>query len=89
MKGTFKPVSCVAVALGALGFSVSAALAAPPSNDTFGGATVAAIGFGEVLDTSDATTDSDDAQLNVSCDAPATDAQRVVRAPGDRRRGRN
>jgi hypothetical protein len=50
------------------------ALAAPPSNDAFTGATPASIGFKEGLDTSQATTDSDDAQLNATCGAPATDA---------------
>ena len=50
------------------------AAAAPPSNDTFGGATVASLGFSEQLDTTEATTDADDAQLNASCGAPATDA---------------
>lgn len=51
-----------------------AALAAPPNNDVFTGATPASIGFKEILDTSQATTDSDDAQLNATCGAPATDA---------------
>ncbi len=50
------------------------ASAAPPSNDTFGGATPATLGFSETLDTTEATTDSDDAQLNETCGAPATDA---------------
>jgi hypothetical protein len=50
------------------------ARAAPPSNDTFAGATPASIGFSEVLDTSQATTDGDDAQLNTWCGAPTTDA---------------
>jgi hypothetical protein len=50
------------------------AAAAPPSNDTFGGATVASLGFSETLDTTEATTDADDAQLNATCGAPATDA---------------
>jgi hypothetical protein len=50
------------------------ALAAPPSNDTFPGATAAGIGFSEILDTSQATTDGDDAQLDATCGAPATDA---------------
>ena len=58
----------------AVGISAPTALAAPPSNDTFAGATPVAVGFSEVLDTTDATTDADDAQLNVSCGAPATDA---------------
>jgi Family of unknown function (DUF6299) len=50
------------------------AAAAPPSNDTFGGATVASLGFSQTLDTTEATTDADDAQLNATCGAPATDA---------------
>ena len=50
------------------------ALGVAPGNDVFGGASVAAAGFSEVLDTTGATTDSDDAQLNASCGAPATDA---------------
>jgi len=51
-----------------------AVLAAAPSNDTFAGATAATVGFSETLDTTEATTDADDAQLNSSCGAPATDA---------------
>lgn len=45
-----------------------------PSNDTFSGATVVTLPFSEVVNTTDATTDADDAQLNASCGAPATDA---------------
>src|SRR5688500_14132605 len=67
-------VLAMALALGAAGISAPAALAAPPGNDTFGGATPATLGFSEVLDTTEATTDADDAQLNASCGAPATDA---------------
>ena len=50
------------------------ALAEPPSNDIFTGAKATVIGFTEVLDTTEATTDTDDAQLNAQCGAPATDA---------------
>jgi hypothetical protein len=50
------------------------AAAAPPTNDTFAGATPATIGFSQELDTTEATTDADDAQLNATCGAPATDA---------------
>ena len=57
-----------------LGLISGAALAAPPSNDVFTGATPASIGFEEILDTSQATTDGNDAQLNATCGAPATDA---------------
>jgi hypothetical protein len=74
MKTIIKLLSVVALALGALGVSTPAALAAPPLNDTFPNATPVAVGFNEELDTADATTDSDDAQLNESCGAPATDA---------------
>jgi hypothetical protein len=49
-----------------------AAAAAPPSNDTFAGATPVMPGFSEELDTSEATTDADDAQLDGPCGA--TDA---------------
>jgi len=71
MKGRFKALFFPVLASSLVG---SIALAAPPTNDTFAGATPVAVGFGEVLDTTDATTDSDDAQLNSECGAPATDA---------------
>jgi hypothetical protein len=48
--------------------------AAPPSNDLSSGATPASTGLGELLDTTEATTDAEDDQLNVFCGAPATDA---------------
>jgi hypothetical protein len=57
-----------------LALQAAPAAAAPPSNDTFGGATVASLGFSQTLDTTEATTDADDAQLNTNCGAPATDA---------------
>jgi len=62
----------LALTLSLAGFSP--ALAAAPANDTFAGATLVSIGFSEQLDTSEATTDADDAQLNTDCGAPATDA---------------
>ena len=74
MKTMFKLIATLALTLSALGLSAPAALAAPPNNDTFANATVVAVGFSEVLDTTEATTDADDAQLNASCGAPATDA---------------
>ena len=49
-------------------------LAAAPSNDLYGGATVVSLGFSESLDTTEATTDADDAEANTDCGAPATDA---------------
>ena len=45
-----------------------------PGNDTFPNATLASIGFSQVFDTTQATTDANGAQLNASCGAPATDA---------------
>jgi hypothetical protein len=74
MKPMFKLLAVLALALSAFGVSAPAALAASPTNDTFAAATPVAIGFSEVLDTTGATTDADDAQLNASCGAPATDA---------------
>ena len=49
-------------------------MAAPPGNDLISGARPASIGFSDVVDTTEATTDATDAQLNDSCGAPATDA---------------
>jgi hypothetical protein len=50
-------------------------LAAPPSNDTYPGrTTIGSIPFSDTLDTSEATTDADDAEMNADCGAPATDA---------------
>ena len=74
MKPAFKLLVLFALTISSLGASAGSALAAPPGNDTFTGATPAAIGFSETLDTTEATTDSDDTQLNGSCGAPATDA---------------
>ena len=53
----------------------SPVLAAAPSNDTYGGATViGARPYADTLDTTEATTDADDAELNATCGAPALDA---------------
>jgi Family of unknown function (DUF6299) len=74
VKSKIKLLAVLALALSVLAVSAPAALAASPTNDTFAGAAPVAIGFSEVLDTTSATTDGDDAQLNASCGAPATDA---------------
>jgi hypothetical protein len=51
------------------------AVAVVPSNDTYAGRTVVgALPFTESLDTTEATTDADDAELNAQCGAQATDA---------------
>jgi hypothetical protein len=50
-------------------------LAAVPSNDTYSGRTVIAeLPFADAIDTSEATTDADDAEWNAYCNAPGTDA---------------
>ena len=58
---------------------VSLALAAPvlaavPSNDMYAGREPIAIGDDLTVDTSEATTDADDDEMNISCGAPAMDA---------------
>ena len=74
MKNRMKLLSILALAISALGTSAPAALAAPPSNDTFTDAKPVVVGDSDVIDTTEATTDSDDAHLNDACGAPATDA---------------
>ena len=74
MRRSIRRLTSLAAAVVLLGALAPAALAAAPGNDTFGGATAATIGFSETLDTTEATTDADDAQLNASCGAPNTDA---------------
>ena len=64
-------VGAVVVAL----LLVAPAAAAPPANDTFGGAvTISALPFSATLDTTEATTDANDVEANADCGAPATEA---------------
>jgi hypothetical protein len=49
-------------------------LAAAPANDVYAGAVVVSAGYSATLDTSEATTDTTDAEVNADCGAPATDA---------------
>ena len=65
---------CAAALVAASAFGAQPAFAAAPANDTIEGATAASLGFSEVIDTTEATTDAVDAQLNETCGAPATDA---------------
>lgn len=75
MRTLLRAVMIFALSLSAAGVSVQAAFAAAPGNDTFAGATaVSALPFSDSVDTTQATTDSDDAQFNTFCGAPATDA---------------
>jgi hypothetical protein len=70
---TISTVACVTVTLGMSGFAGTAHALTAPANDHISGATVVpSIPFTQTLDTTGATTDSKDAQLNASCFAPAT-----------------
>jgi hypothetical protein len=64
-----------ALVLATLVTSAGTALAVAPGNDVYGGRTVVgAIPFTDSMDTTQATTDSNDSNLNAECGAPATDA---------------
>jgi hypothetical protein len=64
-------VAAMAIAL----LLVAPAAAAPPANDTFAGAVViSALPFSATVDTTQATTDANDANANANCGAPATEA---------------
>jgi hypothetical protein len=49
-------------------------LAAAPGNDVYTGAIAVSAGYSATLDTSEATTDANDVEINANCGAPATDA---------------
>jgi hypothetical protein len=64
-----------ALVLATLVTSAGTALAVAPGNDVYSGrAVVGAIPFTDSLDTTEATTDNNDSDLNRQCGAPATDA---------------
>lgn len=57
----------------ALTIGVAPVLAAAPSNDLYGNATlISSLPFDQTLDTTEATTDSTDAEANENCGAPVT-----------------
>jgi len=69
--------SMIVMALGALVslMLVGPVLAASPGNDTYAGRTmVGALPFTDAIDTTQATTDALDTEVNADCGAPATDA---------------
>jgi hypothetical protein len=49
-------------------------LAAAPANDTYPNRQAIAVGFTDTVDTTEATTDAVDTEINANCGAPATDA---------------
>jgi len=55
-------------------FAAAPALAAAPTNDAYAGRDPIAVGDTLSLDTSEATTDADDTEMNAFCGAPAMDA---------------
>lgn len=68
-------LTAAAIAWALLGGSIGAAEAAVPSNDTFAGATaIAALPFSQTLDTTEATTDSIDAEASANCESRVTEA---------------
>lgn len=69
-----RPVIVSMAALLLLSIASASAIAQPPDNDKISGATQAYEGDSFTLDTTEATTDDDDSQLNEYCGAPATDA---------------
>ena len=76
MKGSQRLATAVAAALTMVAITGTPAHAAPPSNDVYGGAEViAVVPFSTSLDTTEATTDADDAEMNATCGAPAMDAR--------------
>jgi hypothetical protein len=71
MRKRISTALCVAAVAAVVG--AAPALAAAPSNDVRGGATtISALPFSDTVDTSQATTDADDAALNAQCGAPVT-----------------
>lgn len=75
MKVSGRLTAAVLAAVTSVAIGGAPALAAPPSNDTYAGAqTIAALPFVASLDTTEATTDADDVEINNQCGAPATDA---------------
>jgi hypothetical protein len=70
-----RPTTSLVLALALLLAFAAPALAAAPSNDSRAGATaITAIPYSASLDTSEATTDAEDAEVNAHCGPPAIDA---------------
>lgn len=79
MKASRRFLAAISAALTSLAVVGSPAVAAAPSNDTYPGAElIASTPFSTSLDTTEATTDADDVELNTTgefpCGAPAMDA---------------
>lgn len=71
----FAPAGVMFLVTGAVLAPVGAAFAAAPTNDTYEGRSVVpGVPYAATFDTSEATTDAADAELNEQCGAPVTDA---------------
>src|SRR3954453_22476053 len=71
----FRRAAVAALVFAKLVMSEGTALAVAAGNDVYGGRTVVgAIPFTDSLDTTEASTDSNDSDVNVQCGAPATAA---------------
>ncbi len=73
MKAVRAMIATVALAAPVV-LATDPAWAAAPANDVLTGATPLALGSSLTADTSEATTDADDAMANETCGAPSTDA---------------
>jgi hypothetical protein len=73
---TIRAVAAASLLLASMGVAAPPALAATPDNDTYSGREVLLepLPITVMADTTEATTDADDAELNMMCGAPATDA---------------
>lgn len=68
-------IGAILLTAGTVLVGASPAQAAAPTNDTFGGAiAIGSFPYTTTVDTSEATTDADDANANAECGAPATSA---------------
>lgn len=75
MKTSRRLAAVLAAALTSITMAGSPALAAAPGNDSYAGAVaITSLAFNTSLDTTEATTDADDVEVNTDCGAPATDA---------------
>lgn len=73
---TIRTVAAASLFLASMGVTAVPAVAAAPANDTYSGIEVLTDPLPIMVsaDTTEATTDADDADLNTGCGAPATDA---------------
>ncbi|HEX2772602.1 MAG TPA: hypothetical protein VHN18_09265, partial [Micromonosporaceae bacterium] len=75
IRKTASLMGAMLLAAGLVLVGAGPANAAAPTNDTFGGAiAIGSVPFSTTVDTTEATTDTDDVNANQECGAPNTDA---------------